>query len=141
MHHQIFEQLKNSGCRFTGKRKEVMELFIQNKDRYLTAKDVYEQMKKSYPTISYDTIYRTLALFLQMHVIEEMEYGDEAARYRLSCGQEHHHHLVCIKCGLVKVLHQCPMQLTNIDQDDFTVINHRFEIFGYCSTCRSLDRS
>ncbi|WP_240985422.1 Fur family transcriptional regulator [Acididesulfobacillus acetoxydans] len=133
---EILEQLKESGHRFTGKRKEVIDLFIEYKDRYLTAKDVYEHVEKVYPSISHDTIYRTLALLEQEHLIEELEYGDEACRYRLSCGPEHHHHLVCLGCGATKVLHGCPMEFMEIDQEDFTVVNHRFEIFGYCSTCR-----
>lgn len=132
---EILEQLKESGYRFTGQRKEVVDLFIEYKDKSLTAKDVYEHVKKVYPSISYDTIYRTLALLKQNQVIEEMEYGDEASRYRLSCGHEHHHHLVCLGCGSIKVVHNCPMQQIDINSDDFTVVNHRFEIFGYCSTC------
>ncbi len=138
---EILEQLKESGHRFTGKRKIVVDLFIEYKDKYLTAKDVYEHVKKSYPSISYDTIYRTLALLKQENLIEEMEYGDEASRYRLSCGQGHHHHLVCLGCGSIKVVKDCPMELINIDRDDFTVVNHRFEIFGYCSTCGHSNKS
>lgn len=134
--YEILSQLKESGYRFSGKRKEIVDLFIEYKDKYLTAKDVYEHVKKFYPNISYDTIYRTLALLKQNQVIEEMEYGDEASRYRLSCGQGHHHHLVCLGCGSIKVVHDCPMQLIDINQEDFTVVDHRFEISGYCSTCR-----
>lgn len=133
---EILEQLKESGYRFTGKRKEIVDLFVQYQDKYLTAKEVYEHVKRFYPSISYDTIYRTLALLRQIQVIEEMEYGDEASRYRLSCGHGHHHHLVCLGCGSIKVIHDCPMQLININQDDFTVVDHRFEISGYCSKCR-----
>jgi Fur family zinc uptake transcriptional regulator len=132
---EILQQLKERGYRFTGKRKEIIDLFIECKDKYVTAKDVYVHLKKTYPSISYDTIYRTLALFKQEHLIEEMEYGDEASRYRLSCGHGHHHHLVCLGCGAIQVLHDCPMKSITIDQNDFRVINHRFEVFGYCSAC------
>ncbi|MDQ7093771.1 Fur family transcriptional regulator [Desulfosporosinus sp. PR] len=133
---KILKQLKESGYRFTGKRKEIVDLFVEYQERYLTAKEVYEHIRKSYPSISYDTIYRTLALLRQMKVIEEMEYGDEAVRYRLSCGHGHHHHLVCLGCGSIRVVHDCPMELIHIDQADFTVVDHRFEITGYCSDCR-----
>lgn len=138
---EILEQLKESGYRFTGKRKEVIDLFIEYREKYLTAKDVYEHIKKLHPSISYDTIYRTLTLLKQERVIEELEYGQDACRFRLSCGQGHHHHLVCLSCGSVKVLHDCPMKRINVDQDDFTVVDHRFEIFGFCSACRLSGKS
>lgn len=137
---EILDHLKESGYRFTGKRKAVVDLFIEYQDKYLTAKEVYEHMKKSYPSISYDTIYRTLALLQQLQVIEEMEFGDNSSKYRLSCGHAHHHHLVCLGCGSIQVVHDCPMRLININEDDFMVVDHRFEISGYCSNCRHIGR-
>lgn len=48
------------------------------------------------PTISFDTIYRTLALFERCGVIARVDYLDNRTRYDPNTTL--HHHLVCTKC-------------------------------------------
>jgi Fur family zinc uptake transcriptional regulator len=97
-------------------------------------------VKKKHPNVSYDTIYRTLSLLLEKEIIEKMEFNDEASKYRLVCdhddeGHHHHHHLVCVGCGSISTVTECPMEFLQEKLDNFTVTNHRFEIQGYCSSC------
>lgn len=131
----ILRKLKLAGLKFTGKRQETVDFFVQNKDKYMSAKEVYEHVKATYPNISYDTIYRTLATLLENNVIEHMEFSDDAAKYRLMCHEHHHHHLVCIGCGATFPIDDCPMNGLNDTIRDFKVINHRFEVYGYCPKC------
>jgi Fur family transcriptional regulator, zinc uptake regulator len=133
---EILQRLKEAGYKFTGKRKAIVDLFVRNKDRYLTAKDVFEQVKASYPMMSFDTVYRTLALLQEHNVIEQLEFNEEAAKYRLMCpASHHHHHLICVRCGNTSVVEDCPMSQFPTKINGFSVINHRFEIYGYCSSC------
>lgn len=131
----ILNDLKKAGHKFTGKRQEIVDLFVRNGDRFLCAKDVYLVVKEMYPNVSYDTIYRTLALLEQHEVIEVMEFSSDSAKYRLACRKEHHHHVICLQCGTTVALDQCPMENVMDAVDDFTIVNHRFEIYGYCVSC------
>ncbi len=133
----ILQKLKQAGLKFTGKRQETVDLFVRNKDKYLSAKEVYEHVKATFPSVSYDTIYRTLATLLEHNIIEHMEFSDDAAKYRLKCHEEHHHHLVCIGCGSTVPINECPMDNLLNKIGNFKVVNHRFEIYGYCPTCQS----
>ncbi len=134
----ILHKLKRAGLKFTGKRQEAVDLFVRNKDKFLSAKEVYESVKVTFPSVSYDTIYRTLATLLEQNIIEHMEFSDDAAKYRLKCHEEHHHHLVCIGCGSTFPIDDCPMDNLLNKIDHFKVLNHRFEIYGYCAACRPL---
>ncbi|WP_084171518.1 transcriptional repressor [Alicyclobacillus contaminans] len=59
-----------------------------------------------------------------------------SAKYRLKCHESHHHHLVCVGCGETFALDECPMdQLRTKIDSRFKVLDHRFEIYGYCSHC------
>ncbi|WP_369125264.1 transcriptional repressor [Alicyclobacillus fastidiosus] len=58
-----------------------------------------------------------------------------SAKYRLACEIEHHHHLICLRCGSTVVLDKCPMADVLATIDDFTIINHRFEVYGHCTSC------
>lgn len=131
----ILMKLKAAGFKFTGKRQETVQLFVDHEDKYLSAKDVYEHVKMKYPNVSYDTVYRTLATLLEQNVIEHMEFNDDAARYRLKCHEGHHHHLVCVECGTTFPIDKCPMDLF-ADTHEFKVLDHRFEVYGYCTECR-----
>lgn len=133
----VLQQLKNAGYKFTGKRETVVDIFVANKDKYVTAKDVYADVREKYPNVSYDTIYRTLTLLHTLGIIEEMEFSDDAARYRLRCGADHHHHMVCVRCGNITPLGECPMDLMNaFVPSGHEVVSHKFEINVICPKCQ-----
>lgn len=133
---EILQRLKTAGFKFTGKRREIVDLFVKNPDRYLSAKEVYELIQDKFPNVSVDTIYRTLALLVDQRVLETMEFTEDAARYRLTCHRQHHHHMVCLGCGRTFPLDDCPMDELSEKMNGFQVVSHRFEVYGYCRACR-----
>jgi Fur family zinc uptake transcriptional regulator len=133
---RILTELKKANYKITNTRKKFVDVFVANQHRFITAKTLYIKIQQSLPTISYDTIYRTLDLFIEEKIIEKKEFGERGSKYRLICYQNHHHHVVCIACGKTKIVDKCPMKLINANTfDDFEVIEHRFEIYGYCNSC------
>jgi Fur family zinc uptake transcriptional regulator len=133
---EILKELKEAGYKFTGKRQAIVDLFVQNPNKFFTAKDVFDLIKQKYPRISFDTVYRTIALLEKHNVIEQVDANDGAAKYRLTCELHHHHHLVCLGCGQTQIIAECPMSLLHLHFDNFTPVRHRFEIYGYCASCR-----
>ncbi|WP_209125391.1 Fur family transcriptional regulator [Alkalihalobacillus sp. BA299] len=131
---QALERLKEKGYKYTKKREEMIRLFADEK-RYLSAKDVLEKMCNDYPGLSFDTIYRNLAVFADLDILEVTELEGEK-KFRFSCStSHHHHHLICLECGKTKAVHNCPMEDLNIKFQDFEVTGHKFEIYGYCNSC------
>jgi Fur family transcriptional regulator, zinc uptake regulator len=132
------EQLKTEGYKLTDKREFILTLFEENK-RYISAKEVMEMLKGKVPGLSYDTIYRNLSLFAKLNILETTELDGEK-KFRLSCStSNHHHHYICLSCNKTLHVHDCPMTLLPLDNDEFKIVGHKFEIYGYCSECQKND--
>lgn len=126
--------LKENGYKYTDKRAQMLSIFA-NEDRYLPAKEVHMLLKKNYPTISYDTIYRNLYTFVELGVLEETELNGEKM-FRFGCiHQGHHHHFICTTCGMTKNIEMCPMNFFEEQLGGCEIESHRFEIFGKCKDC------
>lgn len=131
---QIIGVMSTRGLRITDQRKSLAKLFAEQ-DGYLTPKDVYEYMGKQYSGLSFDTVYRNLRVMEELGVLEQVMFED-GLKFRASCNEgDHHHHMICLQCEKTYPIHFCPMPLTDAP-DQFQVVKHKFEVFGYCKACR-----
>jgi Fur family zinc uptake transcriptional regulator len=134
--NDVLEKLKSSGYKYTGKRKAIIDLFIENQHRTFTAGAIYDAVLPLYPKISPDTIYRTVNLLEELGIIERLEFKEQAASYRLRCKtSHHHHHAVCTKCGRSTVLETCPVDVLQAQLEEFQIEGHKLEVYGTCKTC------
>ncbi len=87
--------------------------------------------------------YRNLTVLEQAGVVHRIITREDFARYELAEElTEHHHHLVCSSCGLVRDL---PTDITverlmravsaRAAEEGFTPISHRLDIVGLCEDC------
>ncbi|MED3661559.1 Fur family transcriptional regulator [Ureibacillus sp. FSL K6-8385] len=131
---KAWEILKAHGYKKTDKRELILSMF-EATDKYLTARDLLEVLKKDYPGMSYDTIYRNLATFVELGILEETELNGEK-RFRMHCEVDHHHHhFICMKCGMVKEVSLCPMEMLESMLPGYAIESHKFEIYGKCPEC------
>lgn len=128
-------RLQSSALKVTPKRIE-MFAFLAAEERYVSAKAVLDYMRSKHPTMSFDTVYRNLKSFAEEGLLEATELNGEKA-FRVTCGSNHHHHhLICRGCGKTKLLELCPMSYVETLDPDFEVVDHKFEIYGYCKQCK-----
>jgi len=105
MHHKHScwkDKLKDSGCRLTLPRKVIFDA-LNSTAKHLSAEDIYFMIHKKYPGIGLTTVYRTMDMMVGMRLVDKFDFGDGHSRYESLEAQDkqHHHHLICTKCGKV----------------------------------------
>lgn len=92
------------------------------------------------PQIDRVSVYRTVALFVEVGIIVTVPYGWKQ-RYELAAPfRPHHHHLICVKCGRVEELQSEKLEkmIYSMAEDRaFNVTHHTFEISGFCNNCKN----
>jgi len=133
--NQLMQKLSLKGYKLTPQRRLILE--ILNRERHLSADEIFDRVKKSQPNVSFGTVYRNLNILTELGLINQLDFKD--GRYRFEIHKAHHHHLVCLDCGIAIEMEVCPLsQLVGeiADSNNFKVKCHNFEVFGYCSKCQ-----
>jgi Fur family ferric uptake transcriptional regulator len=93
-----------------------------------------EEIRDRCPGVGLVTVYRTLGLFSELGVVRRLDLGD-GPRYELA--EEHHHHLICERCGSVAEFEQCLLDPARLPQiwSDFEIRAHSLEVYGTCADC------
>jgi Fe2+ or Zn2+ uptake regulation protein len=84
------------------------------------------------------TVYRQIDKLINENKITEVELGDGKKRYELK-SLDHHHHLVCKKCGKLEdiELNENDLLKEVAKRTNFVVDSHSLEFFGHCYNCKS----
>ncbi len=137
------ELLKDKGLKITNQRLLVLEALASCPDRHMTAEEIYEIVKAGCPEIGLATVYRTIQLLLELHLIDRINLDDGYVRYEIGdvgedSAKHHHHHLICLGCGevisfqddLLEELEEKIKETTN-----FKIMDHEVKLYGYCEKC------
>ena len=128
--------LDEHNLKHTKQRDAIVNQFL-DATGHITSEDLYEFVRKDFPSIGYTTVYRTLKLLCEAGIASEHHFDDGITRYEIA--QEHHDHLVCVRCGRI-IEFECSMiesaQNEIAARYDFQILRHRHELYGHCSACR-----
>ncbi|PDO10893.1 MAG: transcriptional repressor [Candidatus Reconcilbacillus cellulovorans] len=138
---KIKQHLQAHGYKLTPQREATVRVLLEHEEDHLSAEDVFLLLKEKSPDIGLATVYRTLELLSELHVVEKLNFGDGVARYDLrgETGGHHHHHLICVRCGsMTEIMDDwlLPLEERLAEEYGFTVLDHRLDFHGICRRCR-----
>lgn len=136
----VHERLARSELRYTSGRRAIVT-GLRVADRPVTLPELLDLS----PDLAQSSAYRNLSLMEEAGVIRRLVHGGDHAHYELAEElTEHHHHLICEVCGLVRDVTFDPRLERTLDDafarlaDDegFVPRHHAIDVYGRCARCR-----
>ena len=132
------ERLAGAGHRRGGARAELLELLGAQRCA-LSALELEACLAAGDRRVSRASIYRILEELEEVGIVQRVEIGNGIARYEpVGRGTDHHHHLVCDRCGslepftddaLERAVHQAAERVP------LQVSEHEIVLHGTCRQC------
>ena len=126
---------KAKGIKLTPQRLIIYEELIKT-DEHPSTEMLYQKIRKKFPTISVDTVNRTLLTFHKIGVAGLVEGSGNPKRFDGNLNK--HHHVECVKCKKIvdfynDVYNNLP--IPQEIQDNFRILRQTVRIEGICKTC------
>jgi Fur family ferric uptake transcriptional regulator len=107
---------------------------------FRSAQELHEHLRSSGQRVGLTTVYRALQDLAAAGELDVLRSTDGEARYRRCDSAEHHHHLVCRRCGRAVEVEGPDIEAwaaATARRHRFTDVDHVAEIFGTCADCRA----
>ena len=135
------EKLKDisqeKGLRLTHQRLEILRQLVKAKD-HPSAETVFGRVRKKLPTLSLDTVYRTLSTFDEVGLIRRVPVTGDQGRFDADLSP--HHHFVCCACNTIYDFHWDAfdqLELPDAAQSVGQAQDRRVVVRGVCQHCRT----
>lgn len=128
---------KAGGLRSTRQRAAIINS-LKKAAGFRTAQELHREMIRSRGRIGLATVYRNLQALAEAGEVDALQTALGETAYRLCVEGEHHHHLVCRRCGtsVELVADEVEAWAERMGQrHGFKQVTHTAEIFGFCSDC------
>lgn len=133
----FFRQLREQGFRLTPQREMVLSV-LHEIEGFATAEEIYERVSAMSSSVDISTVYRTLELLQDFHLVASVDPGEGQRRYELLGLHGHHLHLVCRSCGKIigvesEVIESFAVRMK--EQHGFELEVEQLSVPGLCPAC------
>ena len=126
---------KGAGVKLTHQRLEIFRA-VASSAEHPSAEVVYRVVQGAMPTVSLDTVYRTLWLLTDLGLLTTL--GLRQGSVRFDANLQHHHHYLCVRCGLVRDFESTELNALRIPDSVNRfgqVASAHVEVRGVCVRC------
>jgi len=127
---------KKNGLKITPQRLEIYKALLTSKE-HPSVEAVYEEVHKTMPNISFDTVNRTLNTLAEMGAAFIVEGTGDVRRFDANC--ENHQHIKCVKCKKIFDFSHKTFENIQVPESiagDLKVLRATVYIEGLCKSCQ-----
>lgn len=133
----FFKRLREHGFRLTPQREMVLSV-LHEVEGFATAEEIYERVSSITSSVDISTVYRTLELLQDLHLVASVDPGDGQRRYELLGLHGQHFHLVCLSCGEIMGVEPEAVEAFALKMRDaygFEIDLQHLSVPGLCRKC------
>ncbi len=131
----IKELLRSHGLKVTKPRAAILRI-LSEASHGLDAETIRDEVEKRNLYINLSTVYRTLDLLEEIHVVDKFDLGDNKNSFLLK--KDHHMHSATCEVCQKEVDLDCPMSKVEeliSRETGFSIREHHLELKGVCREC------
>jgi Fur family peroxide stress response transcriptional regulator len=127
---------KEAGVKLTHQRLEIFRELAAT-EGHPDAESLFRAVQERVPTVSLDTVYRTLWMLHDLGLVATL--GPKRVGIRFDANLDQHHHYVCVRCGLVRDFESeelNSLRLPSSVKHLGGILDARVEVRGVCARCQ-----
>ena len=127
--------VRAAGIKLTHQRLEIFREIAASTE-HPSVETVFRAVQARVPTVSQDTVYRTLWLLRDLGLATTL--GPRRDGMRFDANLDPHHHYVCVRCGLVRDFESADLNALRLPQAAKqlgSVVDAHVEVRGICAKC------
>ncbi len=135
---QLITKFHEKGFKATPQRLMICDFVLSNKE-HPTTEQIYQEVRKKYPTLSLATVYQTLHLLTEIGLLQELKLSNNFSRYDPNTSL--HINIICKNCGKIQDYEAGSVKMfwSKIIQElGFKPTGQRLDIYRYCEQCQKL---
>lgn len=105
--------------------------------KFFSARDIHRILVRKNSDVALATVYRTLKSFSEAGELDVI-FNERETLYRRCSSPEHHHHLVCRRCGRSVEIENPDLERWTAEvsrEHGFESVGHTLELYGICRKC------
>ncbi len=133
---EFLKVCRQQGVKATHQRTEILRE-LAGSGQHPDAETILVRVRQKIPSISVDTVYRTLRLLEDSGVIARV--GSIRDRTRFDANMDRHHHFVCTECGMIGDFYSDAMDRLPVPREVAemgSVEGVYVELRGVCQNCK-----
>lgn len=130
----MVEKYRHIGLKLTPQRLAILD-YLEGNTAHPTAEEIYRAVLKKFPTISFATVYTTLAALAEKGKLSEISSDPEKKHYDPDTSD--HSHLFCVSCkGVFDIPVEYSFVLPKKIEEEFAISRSHVEFQGLCPKCK-----
>ena len=126
---------RKAGVKLTHQRLEIFRELAATEE-HPDAESLFRAVQRRMPTVSLDTVYRTLWMLHGLGLVTTLVPQRDGVRF--DANLQPHHHYVCVRCGLVRDFESADLNrlpLPEAVKQLGSIADAHVEVRGLCARC------